>query len=267
MTAEVHHVYLEYDVKADLTLHRVGSALEAISSQYRRLSNKNSIIANQETDLYLEQLSMNSPLRAKLAVAANTIAMLGTQLYLLGNIYNFSHDILSNIASDLKLFSGQEINAEKKFSNSELDDYQNIIKPITLSQGSKLNILGKDESKTTVNINVGWESAHIIENRIREYRKLNTLPNQSEVYQEVLLYIYTAVDKTDGENVGDKGIIDDIYRQPLKLIFPEERPDIKQAILHNNPFKHAFLVTVVVLHVENKPIAYKIIELHSSFPR
>lgn len=262
MAAEVHHIFLEYDVRGDLTLYHIASALEATSSQYRRLAKRNPVLAKQSVDLYVEEISMQSPLKAKLLVAS----AIATQLYMAGNIYNFSHDILYNMAYDLRLLAGEETDPEKKFSNSELDDYSRIIKPITLNQGSRYNFLGQDNSRTTIKIEIPWDKANVIENQIREKRKINALPDGENIETEVLLYIDTAVNKTEGESVGDKGTIENIYSEPLKLYFPEDRPEIKEKVLAN-PFKQAFIVTVDVLKVHNKPFAYKILEIHDTIPR
>ncbi|MBY0405165.1 MAG: hypothetical protein K2X66_14805 [Cyanobacteria bacterium] len=257
MPVSVKEIRLEFDIKGDLTLYHISQALEATSSQYRRMAKKDPILKKAIPDLIIEEIIMQSPLKTKLKVV-------GSQMFLLGSAYIYTHDILQNLSYDFRLFAGEETNAEKQFSDQELEDYRRIIKPITINQGSKFILAGKDDSKTVINIEIPWDKANIIENQIQKRKKIAELPTLHR-YTEVLLYLDTAVNHLEKENVGDKGIIDYILpEKEIRLYFPDS--EIKKSVLEN-PFQKAFIVTVEVETIHERPACYKIVELHKIIDR
>ena len=62
--------------------------------------------------------------------------------------------------------------------------------------------------------------------------------------------------------LGNKGVIDDLSKKPMNIIFDSE--EIKERMLHSdvNPFNTAYVVDVKIMTVREQPVAYKVVKLH-----
>ena len=67
-------------------------------------------------------------------------------------------------------------------------------------------------------------------------------------------------------NTGNKAIIESLNKKALSVVFETE--DLKRRILNDdgNPTKQAYLVDVVIMTVNGKPTAYKVMDLHDIVP-
>lgn len=82
-----------------------------------------------------------------------------------------------------------------------------------------------------------------------------------EIHCRQLMRIYQM--RSDlNTDTGNKAIIDTLSDKKLGVVF--ETDELKRRILHSddNPAKKAFLVDVVVMTVNGKMIAYKVVDLH-----
>ena len=67
-------------------------------------------------------------------------------------------------------------------------------------------------------------------------------------------------------NTGNKAVIDAISNKKLNVVF--ETDELKHKILNSedNPIRKAYLVDVLLMTIEGKPAAYKVIALHDIIP-
>jgi len=257
MNSIIEEINIEYDIKGEISLYDITQALAGINNYYRRKVREATGIKNPP-ELIVSEMSKASPFRAKFYAAP----IIATQLLLWGGKYVTLHEAFDFVCKDLAgIVSGK---STEKHSDSEYDDLDRIVRPVYKNdEGSKFILFGNDNSENV--IQVGWEDANIAHSQILQKKKNQDLQDGSDIQKEVLLYIDTAVNK-NAEDVGDKGYIDSIDKKQLKLYFPESKPEIKAKVL-SNPFKQAYIVTVDVLKMKNKPVAYKILELHDTISR
>lgn len=136
MAKAIHEIYIEYDIKGDLSLYDITQALEAINSQYRRRVKSDPNLRQSQPDLLVEEMSKASPFRAKL------IPIL-TQLSIVTTPYIMAHDVLDCVAKDLGILSGDKKSPETQISNADLEDYKKLVRPIIHDQGQSFCFLAK----------------------------------------------------------------------------------------------------------------------------
>ncbi len=151
------------------------------------------------------------------------------------------------------------------FKYKNLENFVGIVEPIAKDSASQYNF------NTTINGNIhlhfGLNSveANAVQNSAGREMELLKEP-VSGLHEKVLLYFYQA--RTDPKsNVGDRVVIESIYPAPVKVIFSTDT--LKARMLHSaeNPFNSAYVVDVNVETINDKPMLYKIIEVHDSFER
>lgn len=146
-------------------------------------------------------------------------------------------------------------------SKPALQNLAQIVEPVAKDAGSQLNI-GTVNGNVVFNINS--QEANAAQNTIN--RLLRQEPPSSTIHEKVLLYWYQARAEA-GNRAGDKGIIESISPEPVRVICATDDVKRQMVLSAANPFKEAFVVDVVVETMRAKPALYKIIRLHDRFER
>jgi hypothetical protein len=146
-------------------------------------------------------------------------------------------------------------------SKREAQQAMAVMEPVAKDGSSQLflNVAGD------VHIhNYDSQRANAIQNAARRYMGPQ-LP-ASQIYQDQLLTLFQ-VRGDVAAKVGDRGIIETISQDPVKLIFVSE--DVKRIIVHQpaNPFMLIFMVDVEVRTVEGKPRLYRILTVKDTIER
>jgi len=150
------------------------------------------------------------------------------------------------------------------FKRKNLQNYSGILEPIAKDSAAQINF--------NVIVNGGIHH-HFSLNSIEAKAAQNSAGREMELLKEPLIGIHEKVvlhffqARTDPKSsTGDKGIIESIHRGPVKVIFSTDT--LKARVLHQdgvNPFNSAYIVDVDVQTIDEKPVVYKIIQVHESF--
>lgn len=160
-------------------------------------------------------------------------------------------------------FSGKG-KKENTFSIKDLQDLKDILKPAANNSPStniSFNVI-VNGNVTVNNYTVTNTEANAIQNNINKEIKLleQTMPTFKE---KALFYWYAAKNDLRSQS-WERGIIESIYKNNVKVIFDTE--DIKNAMIHppkGSIFDLAFIVDVRIETVDGgRPVLYNIVNFH-----
>lgn len=160
------------------------------------------------------------------------------------------------------------LDKERKSPSPTKKETANIIdffEPVARDSSSNLTIqVNGPVHIQTATFNYNSQQANAVQNTAKRYLG-PTLPGTQTRPDEVL--VLHQVRGVATAKAGDKGIIESLTKQPIKLVFASDK--IKKEILDlpENPFQQAFLVDVDVKTVDGKPALYKILNLKDSFEK
>jgi hypothetical protein len=150
-------------------------------------------------------------------------------------------------------------NSEEKpdLEKATLQNLNKIIEPIAKDSASQINI-GDVHGNVVLYINS--TQANAAQNNIK--RLMSSNDNISvKLHEKVLLYIWQA--RADVRSkTGDRGIIESISPQPVKIVYVDDGVKSKMILDKENPFNGAYIVDVGVETIKGKVAVYRVIALH-----
>jgi hypothetical protein len=160
-------------------------------------------------------------------------------------------------------FLGKSKDKPKEFDIKDCNNFNNIISPIAKDNGSNITLTG-DFNAGAVNINITYNSieANAIQNGITREKQMLKEPER-KIEKDVLFYWDSAKYDESSKSI-DKGFIDSLSANSLKVIFDTQDTKSKMLDIDENPFHFSFLVDVEVMTVQNIPSVYKITNLHEA---
>lgn len=163
---------------------------------------------------------------------------------------------------------GKKIDQEPKFSIADLENLKSILEPVV-----------NNDNSTTINFNVTINGisadsftaskieAGAIQNEINKELKERKVSTE-RIYEKVVYYYYAAKDEIQNETSWERGKIESITSQAVKVVFDNE--DLKVQMIHPSKgsiFDIAYIVDVRVETIEGRPVLYKILKIHDYLPR
>jgi len=124
---------------------------------------------------------------------------------------------------------------------------------------------------TTINgnvelhLNLNSTETNALQNIFKKELEQSRIPEQLDDVKPSVLMTWFQARNDLKSTIGNKGLIEEISKKPLNITF--ETDDIKEKMLHSdiNPFNTAFVVDVKIQTIQDKPAAYKIVNLHNYF--
>ena len=119
-----------------------------------------------------------------------------------------------------------------------------------------------DKSNIYYNCTFNFQEGNSAQNQLeKEIKSIKSVQPVTDMYSRQLMTIYQM--RSDMEtDKGNMAVIDAISKNKMAVVF--ETDELKEMILHSdsNPTKKAYLVDVVLLTVNGKIAAYKVMALH-----
>lgn len=166
-----------------------------------------------------------------------------------------------HLKTAIEWFSGKSKDKPDKIDKAGLQNLSSIVEPIAKDNASQLNI-GVINGPVTYNININSTEANAVQNKVKREQESLKEPI-SGIHEKVVLYWAQAKNQKDCKT-GDKAKIESIYKGSVKVIFINDGLKVKMLYGQPYPFKMAFLVDVAVETVNDKPVLYKVLEIHES---
>ena len=245
--------------KHPLELSDFNKSFLALGSQFEAFALGNGNFDKSEVKLYVHQVSQGSIIIDLTEFATAGLIPIAANANLIIDFANH----LKNIYDYFKTGKGEK----PKLTTQECKDLCDIVNPIAKDVNSRVtfSIVNNGNNNITPVFIMDSIESNASQNKLKdELAALQTKEDQNMIHTAQLLSMFQIRD-IDNKS-GNKGTIEALFEKPLNIVFESE--DIKKQMLASdlNPLKTAYIVDVVIQTVNAKPVAYKIIKLHDTFP-
>lgn len=235
------------------------NSFESLGNEYYKFLAENSEFRlHPETKLYVKEIKTGSIITVLSDLVPAVIPFVENS--------NSVIEFTKFLKTGYEYFLGKSKEKPKEFDLKDCNNFNNIIKPVAKDNGSNIIFTGDfNFGDVTVNINYNSIEANAIQNGIAKEKLLLKEPAK-KIEENVLFYWDSA--KYDGNSKSvDKGFVDSLSSNSLKVIFDTQDTKTKMLDMDENPFHFSFLVDIEVMTVQNIPTVYKIIKLHEAIPK
>ena len=258
------HNYIELKVELEkpAELYDLVRSFTALASQFDEyIRAEYPQFVDSETKIYVEEIRSGSIIADLVPIIQPLIQNMDSALIIDGFINRYG-GLLKGYANG-KRKSG--------VSKSDLNDFMGQIASIAKDKNGSLSISSAEfhQTKRTMRAAVTFNSieSRQIEEEASSHRK--TLEAKAyEVVSNVLMVFWQSNIKEAklGKRSGEKAIIEEVTRTPLAVIYESDLAEakIKGMIVggDQNVFKKGFYVTCRIERLNERPVAYRISEVH-----
>lgn len=231
-----------------------------LSSQFQRfVESESSEDYDISSELLIKEVRSGSIIVELVTKAAPLVPLLWQG----GSLYQW----VSTSSNIIDWFLGKVNNPPQNLTKKDLQQWKNIIEPVAKDAGSQLVISASDNATVINQLIVSSEQANAAQNFIN--RKIVAMGEPADhIHSKKVLVWYQTKFDTNSET-GDKAIVEDIRKNPTKVIF--ENNAVKEAMLHghNNFNKQwhelAYVVDIEVQTINGVPKLYKILRYYEDY--
>lgn len=161
-------------------------------------------------------------------------------------------------------FLGKTSSPPSQITKNDLKQWHSIVEPVAKDQGSQLNFNVSDNGKVINQFFINSSDANIAQNRIKRHIEDFETPNDHIHRRKVMYWYQTKFD--DESHTGDRAIIEDISKRPLKVIFDNNA--VKAAMVDGDEHfekpwqKLAYVVDVEVQTINDEPKMYTVLRYY-----
>jgi hypothetical protein len=258
------------DNKAPVALDDLTESLHAVADAYQDyLIKAGRSIPGEGVRLYVHDLRTGSIIAVFQAIADQARLLFGEHGVVPTVQSAFDHPdtlagFLGSVNDVVQFFLGNT-EGKKEPTKREADQIIKMLEPVAKDNGSQLNMaVGGSVTIGEIHYHYNSQEANAVQNSARRYLG-PTLPDNKILHDELL--VLAQIRGVPKSKTGDRGIIENISKADVKLLFTSEQ--IKRDILEapENPFQQAFIVDVEVKTIDDKPALYKILAVKDSFDR
>jgi len=239
-------------VLTDLTL-----SLLAVSEQFQKFVESTT---NQDyqagAELYVKEVRSGSII-VQLVAQAMPIVPLIWQGGSLSEWLDMAKDIVEWLLGKTKF-------PPKQVTKNDLKQWHSIVEPIAKDSASQLNFSVTDQGRVINQFFITSQDANAAQNSIKRQLEALESPNDHVHRRKVMYWYQTKFDDTS--HTGDKAIIEDISKRPVKVIF--ENNAVKDAMVTGDerfqkPWqKLAYIVDVEVQTIGGESKLYTILRYY-----
>ncbi len=255
----INSLRIHLENKKPLELSDFNRSFLALGNQFETFAFKKGGFDKSELKLYVHQVSQGSIIIDLIEFATAGLIPIASNANLMIDFANH----LKNIYDYFKTGKGEK----PKLTMQECKDLCDIVNPVAKDVNSKVtfNIVNNGNNNITPIFVMDSIESNASQNKLKdELASLQTKEDQNMIHTAQLLSMFQIRD-IDNKN-GNKGTIEALFEKPLNIVFESE--DIKRQMLASdlNPLKTAYIVDVIIQTINTKPVAYKILKLHETFP-
>lgn len=250
---------IEIKNQQPIELIDLAQSMLGIGAEYRDyLSKHASHISADEARLYVKEVRTGSVITELVALAPFALPLI-----------EHADSVLEYgkyIVTALSWLIGRGERPAEALEKSTLTNLNTILEPIAKDRASQFNLSGITvNGNVTLHFAINSTEANAAQNSIR--RELETMKEPvTGIHSKVVMYWMQARNQPNSKS-GDRARIESVHKGDVKVVFADDGLKAKMLYDPPHPFKKAFVVDVAVETIEDKPVLYRVLELHDSFDR
>ncbi|MCE5346899.1 MAG: hypothetical protein LLG13_11525 [Bacteroidales bacterium] len=252
---------IEINNKQPLELMDLTKSFISLANQFNNFVSENGDSKeNREAKLFVKEIKTGSVIMELVELATVGIIPYAENI---NTIVDFS----KYIGSAFNFILGKSKEKPKELTPTDYRDLSQIINPIATDNASQLNISTKIDGNVYLSFHIDSLEANAAQNIMDRFTKdLKTPEDNTDIKTKVLLTFYQIRANIKAKS-GNKGVIDDISKSAVNIVFDDE--GLNEEMLHGdfNPNETVYVVDVIPQTVNGKLAAYKIIKLHDTFSK
>lgn len=227
-----------------------------LADEYKRFISKNDVVCSDDLKLYIKEVRTGSLIVELIPMAVGVLPFL--------EYFNTVGDFCTHLSAIFCYLSGKTSKGPET-DKKTLENVVGIVEPVVKDRASQTNFSSIINGDVHHHFYINYTEANAIQNAAK--REIESLKEPLAGFKEkVILYFYQARNDSKSQT-GDRGIIESVYRRPVKLIFKNELIKTEVFGLPENIFNYAFVVDVAVETIEDKPVIYKVTHIYEKFLR
>jgi hypothetical protein len=162
---------------------------------------------------------------------------------------------------------GKTESPPKQITKNDLKQWHSIVEPVARDNGSQLNFSVSDNGRVINQFFINSQDANVAQNNIKRHLEHLENPSDHAHRRKVMYWYQTKFDTTS--HTGDKAIIEDISKRPVKVIFDNNA--VKTAMVSGDdrfqkPWqKLAYVVDVEVQTIAGEPKIYTVLRYYPEY--
>lgn len=229
------------------------ASLYSLGEEYKRFVASSELGVTGGLKLYIKEIRAGSIITDLVALAPLALPFIEQTKTII--------EYGKHLKSVYDFYAGKKTDEKPNLDKTSLNHFSRIIEPVAKDTGSQFNIYAENGGVVNLTMNISSSEANAAQNSIR--RELDFLKEpEVGLHNKVVLYWFQARGTLTNQ-AGDKGIIESISTNPVKVVFDSDKT--KALLLlqaGENPFRSAYIVDVFVETINGKPALYKITNFH-----
>lgn len=275
LMAEEVKLTIHIENKAPIELSDLASSFQAMADEFEAFASKDPDVRYPgEAKLFIKEIRHGSviadlinyaPIVIPGAVAAVATAVAAGKPVVeaigqINTVVKFAEHLKTGMEA---LFKGTK--DKGKLEKGTLKNVSEILRPVAADPDAKINISTTNIHNGNIYTTINYNAPDCVRIRKQAGLELNKKEQPVNTLLRKQTLVFFQARNQVGNTSGDKGRIENISKKDVKIIFDDDT--IKQAILDvpENLFKWAFVVDVEISYLNDRPIAYKVVQLHERF--
>jgi hypothetical protein len=212
-----------------------------------------------ETRLFIKNISTGSIITELVPNAAGLLPLIGT----FNTVIEFGTYLRNSVSWLLNPYRQHE--PITSVTRNSLRNIASIVQPVAKDSASQLIVKAETVNIANVVLNMNSQEARALQ--AEAFYQLQSMSAPvTGLHEKVVMYWFQARNDP-ASKFGDKAIIESISPNPVRVIFASGRIKHDMLKIDENVFKHAYIVDVEVETIENRPVLYKIVNVHDLLER
>lgn len=250
---------IEIQNKQPVALLDLAQSMLSTASEYQSYLTKHAPdVDSENTQLYIKEVRSGSVITELVAMAPYALPLIENA----DSILEYG----KYLVEALSWFKGDDKKPDEEFSRKSLENLSTIIEPVARDRGSQMILSGVTiNGDVNFTFNIDSTGANAAQNSIRKELELMKEP-VTGMHSQVVMYWAQARNQTNSRS-GDRARIESIYRGDVKVLFANDALKSRMLFEPDHPFEKAFIVDVAVETINEKPVLYRVLELHETIDR
>lgn len=250
---------MEIKNKQPLGLIDLAQGMLSVGAEYQVYIGKHAVhLQADKACLYVKEVRSGSVITELVALAPYALPLVEHS----DSILEYGKYLIAAIT----WYMGRGEKPSEEYSRKTLENLSTILEPVAKDRGSQFILSGNTfNGEVNFTFNMNSTEANAAQNAIRKELDA-TKESVTGIHYQVLMYWAQARNQPGGKS-GDRARIESVHKGDVKVLFANDGLKMKMLFEPEHPFEKAFIVDVAVETVNDKPMLYRVLDLHETIDR